>query len=388
MGTYTEGNSLAERLRSDFGFDFVGVSLVSSQASGDDTLAWDCVAGNTNNRYQRIFLPTNVGVLGTVYAEGRPLVVDDAHRDIARDSYYQYPIVSAEGIVSFVGFPLFKKGDAHRFALGERGVIPQYICICAYRTFHPLQRDFIDDVQSEAEKLTGLEASEQGIFHPVHTEKNVKHGGPTHGIIQAQEAERKRIARELHDGISQELLLAQIELRKLRYLPSDQWEQGIEAASDRLRQIMKHVSSLAVDLRPTSLDELGLASAMREHCQRLEKSFGIKINDQIEDVSGLSSAEQIVFYRIFQEAALNACKYSRSESLDVTLKQQQGQTILRVADYGIGFDLSHPEIRGGGLGLGGMRERASVIGATLDVSSAPGSGASVSLTLPQKEHTS
>lgn len=381
MVNYAQGKDLADRLHDEFGFDFVAVSLVPERATGD-TLAWQCVAGNTNTRYQRIFLPSNVGILGMVYAEGRPLIVDDANVDISQDDLYQYPIVSAEGIVSFVGFPLFEKGDDARFIAHEPGVAPQYICLCAFRVRRPLDTTFIKKVQERAAEFTGFVPSSQDSFRPPRGERVTAATQLTHGIIQAQEAERKRIARELHDGISQELLLAQIELRKIKYLPEDEKEHGVELASERLRDIMAHVSSLAADLRPASLDELGLEAAMREHCVKLERSFGIEVRAEIDEVPGLSADEQTALYRIFQEASMNACKYSQSGTLDVRLRQMADSVVLSIADHGIGFDTAHPTVRGGGLGLGGMRERAAVIGATLDISSSSEKGTEVRVALP------
>ena len=105
------------------------------------------------------------------------------------------------------------------------------------------------------------------------------------------------------------------------------------------------------------------------------------------DVSGLGPDTQTALYRIFQEAAMNACKYSRSETIDVALRRENGNVVLQVRDNGDGFDTAHPAIRGGGLGLEGMNERAAAIGGTWSIYSQPGEGTTVRVELPEEGST-
>lgn len=374
---FERGQALARQLKGEFGFDFVGISLVP-KSTDEPMLSWQCVAGNTNTRYQRILLPAGVGAVGVTFEQRRPMLVENVDADIAQGELYQYPIVAAEGLWSFLTLPL----------LDEAGVI-ELVCLCAYRTPRAFPDALVERIRTFAQERTGLTPAPTPCFTPPKGEVPSSYTQVTHRIIQAQEAERKRIARELHDGISQELLLAQIELRKLKYLPDGEEQRlGIERASDKLRAIMNHVSALASDLRPAALDELGLAAAIQAHCVKLERGFGVTMTAELDaDVSGLGPDTQTALYRIFQEAAMNACKYSRSETIDVILGRENGNVVLQVQDNGDGFDTAHPAIRGGGLGLEGMNERAAAIGGTWSICSQPGKGTTVRVELPEEGGT-
>lgn len=392
-----QGRRLAGRLRSGLACDFVAVSFTARRGDAS-TLAWQCVSGNTNNRYRRIFLPDGIGVLGGVYSAERPMVVRDAARSIAASDLYQFPIVAAEGLASFVSFPLYARlpeppVETAAGAASPGGRRPDVIVLVAFRAPDRVDPGFLARAQGLACEDTGMLP---GDLLPVDEPSPAPLERPAqvaHRIIRAQEAERKRIARELHDGIAQELLLAQIELRKLKYLPADEQPAGIARAAEQLGAVLEHVSALAADLRPAALDELGLAAAITAHCSRLERSFGIRTSfvqgragSQDERAAGrLSPDAQTALYRIFQEAAMNACKYSRSERLDVGLRMSGGDVVLEVRDYGEGFDTAHPEVRGGGLGLEGMAERAASIRGALAVESAPGRGTRVRVTVPARE---
>lgn len=366
--TETAGDRLADDLRRAFDFDFVGVSLAPKERGG--LYNWRCLSGSVTPRTRRIWLPEGVGALGTVAATRRGFVVSNTRTDIAQDVWYQFPIVASEGLASLVAFPLLDGGD---LAL---------VVLCAYRDDRRVTPETFAAVQQRAVELTGLSASAAApsvlraeSMTPVYAET-------THRIIQAQEDERKRIARELHDGLAQELLLVQIELRKAKYLPEDEVPDAIKRASEELREVLTHVSRIASNLRPASLDELGLAPAIETECRQIERTFGIQVTDRIENLRNVNPDAEVALYRIFQEATSNACKYSRSDRLAVELASDDAGVRLTVRDFGVGFNVEHPEVHGGGLGLAGMRERAGAFGGSVKVESAPGKGCAVSVFLP------
>lgn len=366
--TEAGGGRLADDLRAAFDFDFVGVSLAPKERGG--LYNWRCLSGSATPRTQRIWLPEGVGALGTVAATARGFVVGDTRTDIPQDVWYQFPIVASEGLSSLIAFPLLDDG---RLA---------FVVLCAYRDERRVTPEIYADAQRRAVELTGLSASsaEPSMLRaesmtPVYAET-------THKIIQAQEDERKRIARELHDGLAQELLLVQIELRKAKYLPEEEVPGAIKRASEELREVLTHVSRIASNLRPASLDELGLAPAIETECRQIERTFGIQVTDRIERLRNVNPDAEVALYRIFQEATSNACKYSRSDRLEVDLASDGAGVRLTVQDFGDGFNVDHPEIRGGGLGLAGMRERAGAFGGTVKVESAPGRGCTVRVFLP------
>lgn len=366
--TATVGDRLADGLRSGFDFDFVGVSLAPRERGA--LYNWSCLAGSLTPRTRRIWLPEGVGALGTVAATKRGLVVGNTRTDIVPDVWYQFPIVASEGLTSLLAFPLLSGDDL------------AFVVLCAYRDDRRVTPGAYAAAQERAARISGLATSdmEPSILRaesmtPVYAET-------THKIIQAQEDERKRIARELHDGLAQELLLVQIELRKAKYLPEDEVPEAIKRASEELREVLTHVSRIASNLRPASLDELGLAPAIEAECRQIERSFGVQVTDRIERLRNVNPDAEVALYRIFQEASSNACKYSRSDTLDVALASDDAGVCLTVRDFGVGFNVDHPEIHGGGLGLAGMRERAGAFGGEVSVESAPGEGCSVRVRIP------
>lgn len=366
--SFVEGRRLAQKLRTLFDLDFAAVSVAPFDRSR--TYAWQCVSGNTSTRYQRIFLPEGVGALGLVATSKRPLIVNDAKRDIVRESWYQFPIVAAEGLGSFFAFPLL---DGESLA---------FIVLCAFRHAHQVEDELFRRAQVFALEQTGCDISHMPpiTLHP--DSATPQYAETTHRIIQAQEDERRRIARELHDGLAQELLLVQIELRHAKYLPLEEQGDIIERASVQLRDVLAHVSSIASNLRPAALDELGLAAVVSAKCKQLERVFGICIDARVADIPNLNPDCEVALYRIFQEASSNSCKYSLSDELCVTLGKDARGIRLEVQDFGCGFDVEHPAVQGGGLGLAGMRERAASFGGTVAIDSKPGQGTKVSVLIP------
>lgn len=411
--------AFADNLRAQFGFDFVAISLArydSAAAQPDEEgragtegassdllsdwahevnqkfLTWDCVSGNQTDRYRRIFLPSGVGVLGEVSALKRPLIVRNAAHDIAHGSWYQFPIVAAESLTSFIATPLMQEDKV------------RVIVLCAYREEHAIDDDLLNEVEDWVARDTGLEVSPHPPYVMHAQNATPVHAEVAHRILRAQEDERQRIARELHDGLGQELLLVQIALRSYKYVSAEEKDAAVEQAQAQLKEAIAHVSTIAHDLRPETLDELGLSRAIRAECRKLERGFGVSIDaDGVEDLEGLNPDCQMALYRIFQEAVTNACKYSGSSRLQVSLGRRGGASlagesasaatrsnlqqsptfaVLEVRDYGCGFDAEHPEIQGGGLGLVGMRERAAAFEGRVDITSQPGFGTLVRATVP------
>lgn len=366
-----EAQHLANELRCAFNLDFVAVSV--APFGGYRTYAWHCVSGNTSTRYRRIFLPEGVGALGLVASSKRPLIVNDAHHDIVRESWYQFPIVAAEGLGSFLAFPL----------LSEESLA--YIVLCAFREAHQVQPILFEQTQAFAARTTGYELSQAPPVTLRADSATPQYAETTHRIISAQEDERKRIARELHDGLAQELLLVQIELRRSKYLSIAEKEAVIDRASTQLRDVLAHISSIASNLRPASLDELGLAAAIRAECKIFERVYGIRITTRIAELSDLNPDCEIALYRIFQEASSNACKYSRSDRMIVVLQKTPRGISLEIRDFGRGFDPTNPTVQGGGLGLVGMRERAAAFGGSVVIDTSPDQGTRVSTLIPLKK---
>jgi two-component system sensor histidine kinase NreB len=208
----------------------------------------------------------------------------------------------------------------------------------------------------------------------------------THSVLQAQENERKRLSRELHDSIGQALYSALIQTD----VAADRLENGGNpaGAADILRGLHRHVRQtieevrhLSSELRPSILDDMGLVAALRNYVQEINEKFGFQVNFSYDgDKSRLPAAMETALYRIAQEALTNAAKYARSDRVDVVLIQQPHTVTLTVQDYGAGFRITEETERG--VGLYSMEERASILGGSLKVESVIGAGTTVTAVLP------
>lgn len=206
-------------------------------------------------------------------------------------------------------------------------------------------------------------------------------------LIEAQEDERARLARDLHDDVTQRLGLLAIEAGKLRRadgLPQEARDR-LQALQEDAITLSQDVQRLSRSLHPSLLSDLGLGSALRAECERVGGRLGIPVSCAAEDVAGMLGREEtLALYRIAQEALNNVVKHSGASEVDVELDVRQSGIRLTVSDNGRGFDATG--VRGrGGLGLVGMEERARLAGGTLSVVSAPGAGAKIQVEIPMKE---
>ena len=211
-------------------------------------------------------------------------------------------------------------------------------------------------------------------------------------VISAQEEERQRIARELHDDTGQVLTLLLI---RLKLLESQAPDDALHAQIDELRGLVSgaidRVRQLALALRPPAIDQLGLASALRSLVSTYTTNTRIAVKLEIDrEQVPLSPERTIAVYRVAQEALTNIAKHAHARNVVMSVRVTGGELVLTVRDDGEGFDpavLSHrdrgqPKAGGPGVGLFGMEERARLAGGGLRISSAPGRGTSVVLHVP------
>jgi len=193
-------------------------------------------------------------------------------------------------------------------------------------------------------------------------------------LIALAEEERKHLARELHDDIGQRLSLLAVELDLLTV------EQDCAGSvRDKLNQALAEIKELATDvhnlshrLHSSKLQHLGLPVALKEVCRQIARQHHISIDLQVGDVSSpLPEDVSLCFYRVAQEALSNAAKHSHSKRVEVHLDSSHGRVLLQIKDFGIGFDPTTPI---DGLGLATMQERLRMVGGTLSIRSAAGSG--------------
>src|SRR6476620_6758348 len=198
--------------------------------------------------------------------------------------------------------------------------------------------------------------------------------------LQAQEEERARVARDLHDEVNQSLTGLLLRLEAAREAAPPELEAELAETKALANQAMRELLSLARQLRPTALDDLGLTAAIAGQVEQLAHSE-IEATIATEgDFSELGDDAQLVVYRVAQEALSNATRHSGAGRVEVRLRRlQSGGVELAVSADGRGFAFDESQ---GGLGIAGMRERALLIGGELTIESRPGHGTTVQLTVP------
>jgi signal transduction histidine kinase len=201
----------------------------------------------------------------------------------------------------------------------------------------------------------------------------------------AEAGERARIARELHDAVSQDLFSLRLLAGGLRKaLPRDSpLHPQVQTMEQTATTTMQEMQALLLELRPVALEDAGLIPALEELCGAYHDRLGVAVDAELEPVELASPAEHAVL-RVVQEALANAVKHAQPTRIRLRLHQQEqdGQVAVTVSDDGAGFDPAQAEERHG-MGLGLMRERVAELGGTLQLDSTPGEGTSVRILLPK-----
>jgi two-component system, NarL family, sensor histidine kinase UhpB len=199
-------------------------------------------------------------------------------------------------------------------------------------------------------------------------------------VLRAQEDERLRISQELHDQVGQDLTAVLLTLSQISSQAPPGVRREIEEVRDEVRSSLDGVRRIAVELRPEALDDLGLPSALAVLAERFSEQLGLELTERIDpDLPPLTTETELVVYRVAQEALTNIARHSASSRADLTLERRQGSLILTVRDYGLGL----PPHSAAGTGIRGMRERAALIGASLEIRDrADGPGTEVRLDAP------
>ena len=196
-------------------------------------------------------------------------------------------------------------------------------------------------------------------------------------LVAGEERERARLSRELHDETGQALASILLALRRLERVAG---EDEVAPVRDLVNHTLEGVRRLAVDLRPSVLDDIGLVPALESLTERLRAPDGpaLAFTVQSERLE-LTNEIETVLYRIAQEALTNALKHAGASALGVELTRRDSAVSLRVSDDGRGFEPADVSDR---LGVRGMRERLALLGGQLSITSVPGAGTTVEATIP------
>ncbi|MBN1567437.1 MAG: sensor histidine kinase [Acidobacteria bacterium] len=193
----------------------------------------------------------------------------------------------------------------------------------------------------------------------------------SHQLVQAQEEERKRISRELHDEIGQMLTGLKMELanlEELRNSPGDEFQKHLNETRTITEQTMQSVRRLAMGLRPSMLDDLGLEPALRWQANEFSRRSGVPVSLETDgELENLSDSVRTCIYRVVQESLTNCARHAEASNVRITVHGSRDRIYLTIQDDGKGFDIRNPGSRG--MGLIGMEERIKKLGGTLIISS-------------------
>ncbi|MED4780377.1 sensor histidine kinase [Brevibacillus choshinensis] len=208
-------------------------------------------------------------------------------------------------------------------------------------------------------------------------------------VIQAQEEERKRVAREIHDGPAQSManvvLRSEIVERMLKNERILEAQMELHELKEMVRMSLSDVRRIIFDLRPMALDDLGLVPTLQKYIQTCEERIESSIDLVVFGVEPpLRSSVKAAIFRLVQECLNNVEKHAQANSVQVKLEFVQDSLSLVVKDDGVGFDLEKRLANGGSFGLLGMKERVQLLEGSVDLQSAPGDGTKVIFQIPLK----
>jgi two-component system sensor histidine kinase UhpB len=286
-----------------------------------------------------------------------------------------HPVALKEGAIFLAALAVMTSLNV---LLVRRITAPLHELVSVTRQVDPLkpgQRMPVSGTPSEATELAGafnemLDRLEEGRRESARL------------ALRAQEDERLRVAQELHDEVGQNLTAALLQLGRLRKSAPEELRPELGEAAETVRENLDELRRISQRLRPQDLDELGLVSAIAHFAERLTEQTRLPVGLRLaSEVPPLTPEQELVIYRVAQEALTNVVRHSRASVATLAVEKTGiGRVILRVRDDGDGIAGSAP-----GGGIRGMSERALLIGADLDIRDRPEGGTEVLLDVPSPE---
>lgn len=304
---------------------------------------------------------------------GGAVVVPDVH---AQPELPVAPLFAALGIRTFVTMPMVHEGR-----------LVGTLCIFARGQVRRFTEDELAFLKAISDQAAQAIANAR-LYDALRREERAR-AVLLEKTISAQEEERRRIARELHDQTSQELtaLMLSLDAGALGLAAGRSGvEQHLQTARSIAETMLENIHDLINDLRPTLLDDLGLAPAIVWYGEQRLKPMGVALEFQCDRMDArLPAPLETAFFRITQEALTNVLRHADATRVNVILKVSDGDGQLTVEDNGSGFDMPPgglKEVQGRGLGLHGIQERVTILGGQLHVRSAPGQGTTLAVDIP------
>jgi len=256
-----------------------------------------------------------------------------------------------------------------------------------YRFLHPTHGErWIHHMARVARRdASGRTLQSFGVLRDITQDRQAEEAlrGLSRRLIRAQEDERALLARELHDDVTQRLAVLAIDVSRAELAaPHGAQAELMRSVHAQLVRISEDIHSLAYQLHPSILEELGLVEALRAECERRGRQGRLAVATDLESSAVVAGKEaQLCLFRVAQEALSNVVRHAGTGAASVTLRQADGGILLAVHDEGVGFDPAHPR-QGHSLGLASMRERVQLVNGTLDIESALGHGTTVVAWVP------
>jgi PAS domain S-box-containing protein len=211
-------------------------------------------------------------------------------------------------------------------------------------------------------------------------------------IMEAQESERQRVARDLHDSVNQVIASAKMRVRRVAEsaLLNPAARELLARCDELLVQALEENRRIAYGLRPADLDGLGLAEACRNYCRQFQERTNLVVRTRLAQFAQrCPPATELNLFRIVQEALNNVEKHARAKTVRLQIGLQRGGLMLRIQDDGRGFDPNVAKLakrKGEGVGLTNIKERAVILGGTCEVKSVPNQGTTITVRLPGQDH--
>ena len=319
------------------------------------------VLSTLSQRLEATLAPT--AVLQTI-VDGVTAALKSPYVAIAMRREGSLRVVAERGVV--VPDPVVLPLVHRRQAVGELRVAPR----SAAESFNPADRVLLDDLARQA----------GAAVHAVHLTEELQHSRER--LVTAREEERRRLRRDLHDGLGPALASMTLQAETAAEMLLEQPDVARSILSDLVLQLQSSTADirrLVYDLRPPALDDLGLAGALRTFLTR-SRSSQVDLELRLpEHLPPLSAAAEVAIYRIVQEAVVNVLRHAGATSCTVTLSVEDSGVEVEIDDDGVGVSTDAAE----GVGLRSMRERSAELGGTCSVTGTPGAGTRVLVSLPR-----
>ena len=349
-----------------------GILLLDEQTQ---TLSYRVHQGLSAKYVEEMHLSLGEGIAGRVAESGRSVLLED----ISTDPRVAHPdVVSTEGLKAFISVPLRAKDKV----LGVINV--------ASRMPHHFTTNDMYLLHSIGDQL-GVAIEEASLYERLRKARE-RYRQLARQTLVAQEEERRRLARELHDETSQALsgltlqLQALVDMAEMSGKQEPKFMAGLKKVQSLAGQVHNEVSRLIANLRPSLLDTLGLVTAVRQYAETSLRSLDIDVSIETKGVERRLPPEvEAGLFRFIQGAIGNIVQHSKAKNATVIMEYGEDELLLRISDDGQGFDVSQItdiDESGRGRGVFSMKERVGLLGGTCRIESKPGQGTTVQAKVP------